>query len=83
MALIWSKDSTFLYAGAALRKHIMYDEFLANTSDNEDADESSTEMENDFNLPEPKSTPILDPRGSRRPGQAPIYRPGKILATEY
>ena len=58
----------------------MYDEFLANTSDNEDADESSTEMENDFNLPEPKSTPILDPRGSRRPGQAPIYRPGKILA---
>ena len=58
----------------------MYDEFLANTSDNEDADESSTEMENDFNLPEPKTTPILDPRGSRRPGQAPIYRPGKLIS---
>ena len=54
----------------------MYDEFLANTSDNEDNDESSTEMENDFNLPEPKNKPILDPRGSRRPGQAPIFRPG-------
>merc|ERR1711935_439284 len=60
------KDSTFLFAGAALRKHIMYDEFLANTSDNEDNDEnSSTEMENDFNLPaEPRKKPVLDPRGS-------------------
>ena len=60
----------------------MYDEFLANTSDNEDNDESSTEMENDFNLPEPKRPKILDPRGSRRPGQAPIYRPGQYFFSQ-
>ena len=76
------QDSTFLFAGAALRKHIKYDEFLANTSDNEeDADDSCTEMENDFNLPEVgKYKPVTDPRGSRRVvGQAPDYRPGVIV----
>ena len=65
-----------------MRKHIKYDEFLANTSDNEeDADDSCTEMENDFNLPEVgKYKPVTDPRGSRRVvGQAPDYRPGVIV----
>ena len=49
-------------------------------SDSDDDDNpSATENENDFNQPTPLNQPIVDPRGSRRLGQAPNYRHGVIV----
>lgn len=74
------KDKTFLYGGAALRKHFKHDQACANMSDDEDEDnQSATENENDFNQPEPINQPMVDPRGCRRSGQAPNYRHGVIV----
>lgn len=77
---IFEQDSTFLYAGAALRKHIKHDEICAGMSDDEDDENpSATENENDFNQSDPLNEPIIDPRGLRKPGQAPVYRHGVIV----
>ena len=73
------QDVTFGSFGAALRKHIKHDELCANMSDDDDDNQSATENENDFNQPEPKNQPLVDPRGSRRLGQAPNYRHGVIV----
>lgn len=73
------KDSTFRFIGAALRKHIKHDELCANMSDDdEDGDPSATENEMDFNSSYPMKR-LMDPRGARRQGIAPTYRPGVIV----
>ncbi|CAG5114220.1 Oidioi.mRNA.OKI2018_I69.chr2.g8284.t1.cds [Oikopleura dioica] len=73
------KDDTFRFMGAALRKHIKHDEVCKGLSDDEDEDDqSATENEMDFN----STYPVLrvhDPRGARRKGDAPTYRPGVIV----
>jgi len=73
------KDDTFRFMGAALRKHVKHDEVCKGLSDDEDEDNcSATENEMDFN----STYPVLrvhDPRGARRKGIAPTYRPGVIV----
>ena len=55
---------------------LKYDEFLASTSDAEEEDDTSTEMEQDFNQSETRLKPVMDPRGSNKMGQPPAFRPG-------
>ncbi|CBY20629.1 unnamed protein product [Oikopleura dioica] len=73
------KDDTFRFMGAALRKHIKHDEVCKGLSDDEDEENcSATENEMDFNSTYPVLR-IHDPRGARRKGIAPTYRPGVIV----
>ena len=49
------------------------------SDDDDDDNPSATENENDFNQSDPLKEPIIDPRGLRKPGQAPVYRHGVIV----
>lgn len=49
------------------------------SDDDDDDNPSATENENDFNQSDPLNEPIIDPRGLRKPGQAPVYRHGVIV----